>query len=815
MDIGKGASEQTASLRGERATYYTDPSGLYRKRQKEEQRAEKGWTRHTAIGLQRILKMTDPEELREAANVVQGKYQTQKLHDKNPGNPFGHFSSDYYQLVNNYADALESEDDDAIQDARIEIEGLLQRVQDWAIPIRGASTGLGSAVSTKDRAQSIEASITAIIKRLIEKKRGVWTHLLPDGGNTVIQDVSVERQGDAFILKDPCEKASRRPCQYCKPKSGKPRPDLCIHRQKVENQNLVKTAKEVAETIAGDEQGITVQSIHGDEGDKGPEKAAYEPTMPTSELESWVDPDTVATVLKICLEEDIGKFVRLSPRYTKMALDSITDNNPKSTSGVGIGFDISQNEIRFPKFAGPPPEVDKKARKPRPMSVTEFRYAIRKLGPMASDYPGKGTPRSNVDVARGDTGWWKVGEDPEIEPLDSIGKEGYIWHSFWSQEEYPPMGPTEIAQEITLERQVLDKMGVPVKDAEKIRAGKAAVSKNAVSNQTKVGYAMFLIVAHAHNLANQDIDEGIEKEFQGVPFFEGIRRMDNLDRMIIARTAQWMANKMIEGVEDKPIVEKSVSKKQQRFMGMVRATQKGEKPASPEVAKVAKSMKPGDVKDFASTKHEGLPEKKTSSEGALPFSIRLQKTLYPIVESRFVKPAVIIMKRGTVIPAHHVRAITTPRGRRIVVAGLKPGRYEHIYTAGYNPSRNLTHKLRDFYAPGEWVPDVSMVKQGYQDETGWSEPEADGWYSAKRDFLLRRKFEKVLTMNAENVLEIIPVESIDDMTDEQLTAIYDQIIKKYPEMMKVIKPIRSSREWKSSTRDYRLGEELDHKLAKI
>ena len=56
--------------------------------------------------------------------------------------------------------------------------------------------------------------------------------------------------------------------------------------------------------------------------------------------------------------------------------------------------------------------------------------------------------------------------------------------------------------------------------------------------------------------------------------------------------------------------EKAVSKKQQRFMGMVHATQKGEKAPSKEVAKVAKTMKKSDAEDFASTKHKGLPEKK-------------------------------------------------------------------------------------------------------------------------------------------------------------------------------------------------------------
>ena len=58
--------------------------------------------------------------------------------------------------------------------------------------------------------------------------------------------------------------------------------------------------------------------------------------------------------------------------------------------------------------------------------------------------------------------------------------------------------------------------------------------------------------------------------------------------------------------------EKSVSKAQQRFMGMVHAAKKGETPASPEVAKVAKGMSKKAAKDFAQTKHKGLPDKKKS-----------------------------------------------------------------------------------------------------------------------------------------------------------------------------------------------------------
>ena len=48
-------------------------------------------------------------------------------------------------------------------------------------------------------------------------------------------------------------------------------------------------------------------------------------------------------------------------------------------------------------------------------------------------------------------------------------------------------------------------------------------------------------------------------------------------------------------------------------MGIVRSIQKGEQPASKfdkDAQDVAKGMKKKDVKDFASTKHKGLPMKK-------------------------------------------------------------------------------------------------------------------------------------------------------------------------------------------------------------
>jgi len=59
------------------------------------------------------------------------------------------------------------------------------------------------------------------------------------------------------------------------------------------------------------------------------------------------------------------------------------------------------------------------------------------------------------------------------------------------------------------------------------------------------------------------------------------------------------------------IQEKALSKSQQRLFGMVHAYQKGKLKDPPdEVKKIAKSIKKSDAKDFAQTKHKGLPERK-------------------------------------------------------------------------------------------------------------------------------------------------------------------------------------------------------------
>lgn len=65
-----------------------------------------------------------------------------------------------------------------------------------------------------------------------------------------------------------------------------------------------------------------------------------------------------------------------------------------------------------------------------------------------------------------------------------------------------------------------------------------------------------------------------------------------------------------DGMDEGNVTEKSVSKQQQKLMGLALSVKKGDTPkskVSKSVQKMAKEMSKKELEDFASTKHKGLP----------------------------------------------------------------------------------------------------------------------------------------------------------------------------------------------------------------
>ena len=92
-------------------------------------------------------------------------------------------------------------------------------------------------------------------------------------------------------------------------------------------------------------------------------------------------------------------------------------------------------------------------------------------------------------------------------------------------------------------------------------------------------------------------------------------------------------------VMEENVNEKAVSKSQQRFFGMVDAYKKGEMPnASPTIKKAADGMSMKQVKDFAKTKHKGLPNHLDESV--------LRKIIIEVLEQTLVdKNCTIILEK--------------------------------------------------------------------------------------------------------------------------------------------------------------------------
>jgi hypothetical protein len=152
-----------------------------------------------------------------------------------------------------------------------------------------------------------------------------------------------------------------------------------------------------------------------------------------------------------------------------------------------------------------------------------------------------------------------------------------------------------------------------------------------------------VMMTRPSNMSSEDI-ESISLINKGEYDREGDMAKDDLESLAMAakelhailgddeNLPEWVQSKITKALDyinssnqymhqqkddQEPVAEKAVSKQQQKFMGMAHAMQKGEriKGASPELKKVAKTMKKSDVEDFATTKHKGLPKKaKTEAE---------------------------------------------------------------------------------------------------------------------------------------------------------------------------------------------------------
>lgn len=168
------------------------------------------------------------------------------------------------------------------------------------------------------------------------------------------------------------------------------------------------------------------------------------------------------------------------------------------------------------------------------------------------------------------------------------------------------------------------------------------------------------------------------------------------------------------------------SKAQQRFMGMVHATQKGDMESpSPEVAKAADSMSDKDAKDFASTSHKGLPDKIKEIILSELRSIRAIQTDYAKVIDAMEKHLDLYKKsKGTPEEKQHIQHLKTLTAQKKKLAAELDAKVSGMYKDAELKvdEMNVTANVQGYDSPNAFTKrgDEKTNAKKQADLTGYS-----------------------------------------------------------------------------------------------
>lgn len=497
-------------------------------------------------GLRSILDEKNPKKIRMAANAVGERFRSKRSYEKSADNPFGMFSADYYNVVTRYADALESGDKSAINSARSDIDDLMSRIDSYNVHVPGASSGLGQAISTSDRNKyAFIANIDlSDVERLSKTNNPTAAKRLGE-----IIDPKFRTIAKDFVsTNNPYGKFSPRfytlSVELADALTAKNTEEIQNVREKIEE--LYIAIEQYKSEAAQSSRKVTSADLPSDEtGNTLSGSLVSGSDLSGQENKLMEIQDGVTYVLDIALKYDISKSLANSQRYQLMA----------QKLGAKDG-----------KMGGP-------------LTVNEFRYLMRALGQSASKYPGKGKPRLNRQIPRDTVGWWKAGEDPEIEPItikesaivsvpdvlrDEFGSNA-IWRSIWSRNGYQSLGTTEMAREMTEEVLEFEKYGIATGRQAKTK-GKVleAVSKIAINAALKAARVKFMIISDMHSeergirrisyddMENTKMTMGESRDDSRM-LIENARSMNKAERLLIHESCQ-LIMKRIDKVlsEDSP-----------------------------------------------------------------------------------------------------------------------------------------------------------------------------------------------------------------------------------------------------------------------
>jgi hypothetical protein len=181
------------------------------------------------------------------------------------------------------------------------------------------------------------------------------------------------------------------------------------------------------------------------------------------------------------------------------------------------------------------------------------------------------------------------------------------------------------------------------------------------------------------------------------------------------------------------------SKAQQRFMGMVHAAQKGDmENPSPEVEKAADSMSDKDAKDFASTKHDGLPD---HVKEFIVREVRGVKTIhkeYADVVDQIQKHLELYKKtKGTPAEKQHIQQLKQLNDKKKALASELDKKVTNMYVDAelQVDEMNVTGNVDGYGTPFAFGKKEDEKSKGKRqaDLTGYSVVKENRWVALKKE----------------------------------------------------------------------------------
>ena len=202
----------------------------------------------------------------------------------------------------------------------------------------------------------------------------------------------------------------------------------------------------------------------------------------------------------------------------------------------------------------------------------------------------------------------------------------------------------------------------------------------------------------------------------------------------------------------------AASKQQQKFMGIVRAIQKGDVPASKfskAAQKAAKSMSKGSVKKYAATKHDDLPKK--------------VKEMYESMLNE--NPAVIATAARM--------AIQNKQGKKVSVNTARQSSYASKDPSAHKKAKSIFQRIKDKFKkkdePKKSAPkkqsksDVDFYKRQFAGESLDEKKGDPKIISQLRDILKRKGYSSVKDPVSGRTMKV------DSYTASAITQVYDKI----------------------------------------